>query len=104
MKTVTLKTGVELPEAIVATGMLSLEHLIHSNPIAFFELVAVCRDLNHQIFGNAGDVLSGLALLELDGRPHDAIRDIVLAATEGEGLGLRLGSPLAVPPTSTTPA
>lgn len=63
--------------------------------IVLYELVACCRDRNHQPFGNAGEKLAALELRREDGTIHESIRNIVLSAASGEGLDLTLGSPLA---------
>lgn len=96
IREVTLKNGSEIPEPLVTVTMVSLQDLIKSNPIAFYELVMRCRDRDHRLFGNTGEVLKSFALVESNGEIHDAVRDIVLSATEGEGLEMSLGSPLAV--------
>jgi len=95
MRMIKLRTGKEVPEPNVKVVMISLNGLMTSNPIALYELVMLCRDKKHQLFGNTGEVLKSYALIEPSGQPHDVIRDVVLAATEGEGLELRLVSPVA---------
>ena len=91
---VMLRTGEEVPTQIVNIVMLSLKTLAKQNPIAFYELVAISRNPRHKLFGNAGEVLRGLNLIEADGQPHDATRLIVLAAAEGNGFELKLVSPV----------
>lgn len=90
---VTLRTGEQHHEGLVRVTMLSLSELMKSNPIAFYEFVELCRDSEHRLFGNTKEVLEGLHLLEGDGQPHDATREIALAATEGDGLELTLRDP-----------
>ncbi len=89
-----LRTGEEVPTPLVGTVMLALETLIEKNPIAFYELVQISRNPKHKLFGNTGDILSNLALIDANGQPCDATRLIVLAATEGEGLALKLVQPI----------
>lgn len=89
-----LKTGEEVPAPIVNVVMISLEALIKQNPLAFYELVQISRNPEHKLFGNTGDVLRQFALIEADRQPCDATRLIVLAATEGEGLALKLVQPV----------
>ncbi len=88
---VTLKNGAEVAKTIVNTAMLSIQEL---NLIVFYELVMKARDSKHKFFGNTAEVLKALSLVQADGNLHDAIRDIVLSASEGEGLGLRLVNPM----------
>ncbi len=79
---------------LVNVTMMSLRDLMQKNPIAFYELVMKCRNHNHKFFGNAGDVLKGLSLVETGGSIHDSIRNIVLSAAKGDGLDMSLGSPV----------
>jgi hypothetical protein len=96
LKLVRLKNGFELPLVLVKVTMLSLGHLMQSNPIAFYELVMKCRDLKHVFWGDTGKVLKNLGLLEPwdSNTPQKSIRIIVLAAVEGEGLKMKLTSPI----------
>jgi hypothetical protein len=100
---VRLRTGKEVPDVLVSTTMLSLKTLLNEHPIAFYELVMLCRDENHVCFGNSGMWLQGEGLIEANGRPHECVQDIVLAAAEGEGLALALRNPLAEQPPETAP-
>jgi len=54
-----------------------------------------CRDETHKLFGNTGEVLKKLGLVQDDDGVHTSIRNVVLSAVEGEGLGLILDSPVA---------
>lgn len=91
METVILKNGAEEVKALVMVTMMSLRHL---EPIAFYELVQKCKDDTHIFWGDTEEKLKSLALLECSGRPHDSIRNIVLSALAGEGLDMRLVSPI----------
>ena len=95
METITLKNGSEVTEPQVIATMALLKILFKKNPRAFRELVMKCRDPEHKLVDNTGEVLSDRSLIQTDGRVHNSIRDIVLSATEGEGLEMTLGSPLA---------
>lgn len=88
METVILKNGAEEVKALVMVTMMSLRHL---EPI---ELVQKCKDDTHIFWGDTEEKLKSLALLECSGRPHDSIRNIVLSALAGEGLDMRLVSPI----------
>lgn len=94
METVVLKNGAKEAETVVITTMMSLRHLVDSEPLTFYELVAKCRDNNHQLFGNTGEKLKNLALVQSDESIPDTVRNIVLSAIEGEGLKMSLGSPI----------
>lgn len=96
--TVMLRNGYEHVESLVTVTMMSLRTLMQEHPIEFYELVALCRDSEHKLFGNTTLILRDLSLIEGEGFPasvHDAIREITLAATEGELLELRIVDPLA---------
>lgn len=95
MEILTLKNGSQVPEPLVKVTMLLLSTLMERNPIAFYELVMKCRDSKHELLGNTSEVLSDLSLIQSDGCVHDAIRDIMLSASEGKGLDMTLRSPVA---------
>ena len=95
MQVVTLKNGAQEPLPLVTATMMSISTLMQENPIAFYELVMKCRDRNHRFFGNSGDVLQRLSLVETGGSVHTSIRNVVLSAAEGDGLDMCLGSPIA---------
>ena len=94
MEIVTLKNGAEEPKPLVLATMVSLENLVQTNPIVAYELVEVCKNPDHELFGNAGEILTKLALIE-NGYVHDSIRNIVLSAFEGEGFEMRLTFPVS---------
>lgn len=91
MDTVTLKNGSEECVTLVSATMHSIRAL---GPIELYELVAICRNPSHVPFGTTGTSLKAWGLLEMDGRPHSSIKNIVLSAATGEGLELRLGNPV----------
>lgn len=95
MDVLKLKNGSEEAAPLVKVTMMSVEHLMESHPIALMELVSLCRDRDHELFGNTAVELRSFALVDLDGSIHRSIRNIVLSAVEGEGLEMRLISPLA---------
>lgn len=93
-----LKNGSEEFPALVKVTWMSMMDLLESHPIALVELVSLCRDRDHELFGNTAVELQGLALVDPGGSVHRSIRNIVLSAVEGEGLEMRLISPLEVAP------
>lgn len=95
MSTVVLRHGGEANKGAVTAIMLNLEFCMDRNPIALYELVQVCQDASHVPFGNTGAVLAERSLLDNNGQPHDLVRDVVLSAVRGDGMGLHLGSPFA---------
>jgi hypothetical protein len=92
---VKLKNGSEIPKPIVITTMMSLEAIMNSNPIAFYELVEKARDSKHVMFGNTKEVVSKWALMDSNGTIHSSVKDIVLSAVSGNELEMSLGNPIA---------
>lgn len=101
--TVILKNGATEAEPLVNTIMYALKCLFDEKPVAFLELVTKCRDGSHQWFGSAEQICKDYTLIPSDGRIHDSIKNIVLSAIEGEGLGMVLGSPLKSQPEKEKP-
>lgn len=95
---VTLKNGNEVPRVSVNAAMLSLRSLEREDPITLFGLHAFCRDRNHIFFtGSAGKLMRLGLLSKLEGGDYfvnEVTRAIVLSAVEGEGLDIRVVSPL----------
>ncbi len=95
MDTTQLKNGAEEGRRIVYAMTRILDKLMADYPVALYELIALCRDPEHELFGNASEVLRGWNLINDVRQVHDSIRNIVLSATEGEGFDLHLVSPVA---------
>lgn len=95
MEIVRLKNGAEEPAILVMSTRHSLERIFETEPIAFFELVSLCRDRSHELFGNTGEKLAAFGLVDSNGRVHDSVRSIVLASVEGDDWEMQLVSPLA---------
>ncbi len=89
-----LRNGTEEHKGLVTALMMSLGELLKSKPIAFYELVSLARSPGHELWGNTREVLSGLMLVDQQGNVHDSCRNIILSATEGDGLELTLRSPI----------
>jgi hypothetical protein len=94
MEMVTLRTGKVVPKDLVTTTMALLESLMARDPITGFEFVCLCKDSTHNLWNDAGDILARASLIGQDGKIHKYVREITLAAAEGEGLDLRLVSPV----------
>jgi hypothetical protein len=94
MKTVVLKNGAEEAEPLVNVTFHSLSHLAEQYPIVFYELVELCRDPSHKLFGNTGEELKIRSLIQNDCSVHSSIRNIVLSSVEGEGFDMTLMNPL----------
>lgn len=93
MQPVELKNGASEAEDVVGVAIMSIERLMRTNPIAFYELVMKCRVPAHQFFGNTRQVLMDFALVSLNGDVHDSLRNVVLSSVSGDGLNMKLGSP-----------
>lgn len=79
-----------LPETLIRTTYRSLETLAKNHPGAFADLVSQARDERHEVSGEAARVLYIYGLLDSTAKVHQAVREIVLASTDGEGPDLRL--------------
>lgn len=93
MKIVTLRTGVKVPEPVLLTTLVAL-HELSNDPISTYELVMLARNPNHQLWANASTVLARLGLLMDDGKMHRSIREVVLAAFDGEDVDIYRVYPL----------
>jgi hypothetical protein len=89
---VTLRTGRIVPEPALVTTLISLEEVAH-NPIAFFEIVSLARDPSHRMFGNTKEIAERFGLIDSNNTMHEIVRDIILAATDGEDFALHLVDP-----------
>jgi len=95
METKQLKNGSVEVTSLITVTLMSLNSLIKQDPISFYELVTKCRNREHTIFGNCGDILRDLQLIQSDNSVHDSIKNIVLSAVSGEGFEMILGNPIA---------
>ena len=76
--------------ALEAAVMLNASRLFAEQPIACLELVRLCRDRGHTMWGDTAAIAARYGLLESDGRPHDVVREVICARFAGEGLEMRL--------------
>lgn len=98
MKMIVLKNGAKEPEPSVVVITTNLRLLLNSasGAIALYELAQLCKDEKHRLFGTTGKILEQFRLIE-NGYVHDTTRNIVLSSVEGEGLQMRLVSPIKPP-------
>ena len=90
MEITRLKSGIDEASVLVAGTKLSLSGLMKSNPIAFYEVVMLARDISHELFGNTSDILKNRGLLQSDDTLHSSIRNIILDSVKGNGLEMVL--------------
>lgn len=90
-ETVVLKSGIEMPKPLVLATWATLRSLMERAPMVLFDAVQMARTGEPQF--NAAQ-LEKIGLTQ-DGQMHDGIRDIILSAALGDGLDLRLTSPVA---------
>ena len=93
MDTVTLKNGTIEFEPLVRATYMSIGQLFNNEPIAFVELVELCKDRDHELFGNTEEVLKARTLLQPNGTVHESVRNVVQSAVQGEGLEMTLTWP-----------
>jgi len=87
-----------IPEQVIRTTMIALDALLTTNAVALYELTMACRDASHVLWGNTGDVLQAMGMVDYvrpDGTAqiHDATREIVRHVVVGEGSDLTLQGP-----------
>ena len=94
---VTLKDGTQVPEPDLITTMMNIQAAAKSTLVALFDLVEKCKDDNYKFVANpSGDskaVLKSYALIDDQERVHDLVKSIVLNATEGSGLSIKIVNP-----------
>jgi len=96
--TVNLKNGTSELRVLAVGTYESLKEMLNEaeGTIAFYGLVEVCKNPSHQIRSKAQkEYLISRSLMKPDGGIHQSIRNVVLSAIEGEGLGLILVNPIA---------
>lgn len=105
MKEVALKNGSTELSPVVAMVMRHLDALMSpegkggmqgmADAMAFYELHSLCVDPAHEVFSEPLlDRLKELSLVEQGGSVNRSIKNIVLSASVGKGLGLSLQSPI----------
>lgn len=102
-ETVLLQNGNTEAKGLVAIVMLTLRKMMQEKPIVLYELVMLCRDRDHTLWGQTGTELMDYDLVQRDGTVHSSIRNIVLSGTEGDGLELSIKNPIQQPAQGQTP-
>jgi hypothetical protein len=97
METLKLRTGIEEAEPLVKVTVMSLRELWKSGlpgTLAVYDLVERCKNPSYNIFKKNLETLQDLSLIDSNGNIHDSIKNIVLASVEGEGMKMKLVSPI----------
>lgn len=94
MNIVTLKDGTVIAEPMALVLNMSLNTLMSNNPIALYELVMLCCDAKHQLFGNTGTILRDMALIEPDGSIRDEIKAFFKNSAQGDGPDMQFVNPI----------
>lgn len=97
MQTLRLRTGIDGSELVVITVTITLKNLWDKGlfgQLAVCDLAMRCKDSSYPISKEIEEKLKNLSLIQVDGKVHKSIQDVVLASVEGEGLDMRLVSPL----------
>jgi hypothetical protein len=99
IETVRLKNGAEEAKALVVTIQMAIQGLLRKQPIAFYDMVLLCRDETYKPFGINGQVLADAGLLQQDGSVHGSIKNIILsgAVDMPGGVDIGWGDPVASP-------
>jgi hypothetical protein len=80
--------------------MIQIKEVAETDPAAFYELVAACRDETHVLWRDTAAVLIRFGLVhhvDAEGLPviHDIVRNVVLCAVSGEDEKMMIQSPYA---------
>ena len=94
MSLVRLKNGSTAEDVLVTMVMATLGQLMKESPILIQQLAKKCREPKHVFLLGIGKQLKEWSLLLGEDDVHDTVRDIVLSAVEGDGIFLRLKSPI----------
>lgn len=95
---VKLKNGSTEPHPTVVATMVSLKSQAKDGlggMLLLYDLQQICKGKGERVNSSTVEKLKKLALLEQSGQPHDSVRNIVLSALQGEGLGMEIVSPIA---------
>jgi hypothetical protein len=94
IKLVELKNGKEVPEQAVITTHMALKAFMKENDIiAMYELLEICNNHEHKMFGNTQALAERHGLI-VSGRVHDNTKAIILSALEKREDGFELVNPL----------
>ena len=103
MENIPLRTGKIAIVPMVSVITVSFRALFSTSPIMAYELVMLCRNPKHELFGLIGALLRVQSLVEArdtsNGTAYyvrDQVRDIILASVEGEGMDMHLVNPIGV--------
>jgi len=88
-----LKNGTEEVQPLVKVTMMTLHKLANEYPLAAYDLVELCKSTQYKPFGGNNSILENYSLI-INGEVPDSIKNIVLSAFEGEGINLKLTSPI----------
>jgi hypothetical protein len=78
-------------KAAIITTMVSLQSLLEKNPFGLCDLVDLCNNSANKPFDLEALEKTGLVCR---GEIHDITRNIILSATQGEGIYLHLVDPI----------
>jgi len=93
LTTYILKNGTEEVQPLVKVTMMTLNRLVGKYPLAAYDLVELCKSTQYKPLGDSNSILEKYCLI-INGEVHDSIKNIVLSAFEGEGINLKLTSPI----------
>lgn len=88
MQPIKLNNGAEVPAILVSTTMEAAKQLLHDDTIAFYEMVEKCRDQSYTMWKDTEKKVKKYIII------HDMTCDVIKSAVRGNGLEMRLDSPL----------
>ncbi len=80
--------GIEEASTLVAITRMTLKELVTRYPVHFYELVMLARNSEHQLFGNSGEKLKEMGLLQENDTLHSSIANIVRNSVKGDELDM----------------
>jgi hypothetical protein len=72
--------GKHVASPVVQLTYMALADLMAEHPVAFYESVAVARDPQHKPWGNTGETLAALGLVDTSGKMHGDVRTVICAS------------------------
>jgi len=85
----TLTNGTQVPMVAVMSSRLVLESLFaRKDAIAIYELLELCKDHNHRLFGSTEQVLIDAGVLPVEGGRglSETMRQLILCSVAEKGL------------------
>lgn len=100
---VKLRGGATVPAPIARTTFITLEKLSTgdiTDVLSVYEAKALAADPGHDMWPGTAECLQAYKLLDANGKMHESVRMVVLAAVEGDAEDMRVVWPFEDAPGS----